>query len=181
MFVAEYERKFEAKGLHGYPSAAQTIPDAWDVYISSPAVVDGKVYFGSGDGNVYAVDAKSGVLQWKFATQDVVHASPAVVNGVVYIGSWDGRLYAIDAVTGQQKWAFEGGKDPAIHNQVGFQSSAAVVDGTVYVGYAGRSKTSTSAATPSARISTGVAVSFSASPVSSASPFAVTWPRATCT
>ena len=76
VFVAEYERKFEAKGLHGYPSAAQTIPDAWDVYISSPAVVDGKVYFGSGDGSVYAVDAKSGVLQWKFATQDVVHASP---------------------------------------------------------------------------------------------------------
>jgi outer membrane protein assembly factor BamB len=56
------------------------------------------------------------------------------VNGVVYIGSWDGRLYAIDAATGQQKWAFEGGKDPAIHNQVGFQSSPAVVDGTVYVG-----------------------------------------------
>ena len=134
VFAAEYERKFEAKGLHGYPSAAQTIPDAWDVYTSSPAVVDGKVYFGSGDGGVYAVDAKSGVLQWKFATQDVVHASPAVVNGVVYIGSWDGRLYAIDAATGQQKWAFEGGKDPAIHNQVGFQSSAAVVDGTVYVG-----------------------------------------------
>ena len=96
--------------------------------------MDGKVYFGSGDGNVYAVDAKSGVLQWKFATGDVVHASPAVVNGMVYIGSWDGRLYAIDAASGQQKWAFEGGKDPAIHNQVGFQSSAAVVDGTVYVG-----------------------------------------------
>ena len=130
----EYERKFEAKGLHGYPSAAQTIPDAWDVFTSSPAVVDGKVYFGSGDGNVYAVDAKSGVLQWKFATRDVVHASPAVANGVVYIGSWDGYLYAIDADTGQQKWTFAGGQDPAIHNQVGFQSSPAVVDGTVYVG-----------------------------------------------
>jgi outer membrane protein assembly factor BamB len=29
---------------------------------------------------------------------------------------------------------FKGGQDPTIHNQVGFQSSAAVVDGTVYVG-----------------------------------------------
>ena len=38
VFVAEYERKFEAKNLHGYPSAAQTIPDAWDVFTSSPAV-----------------------------------------------------------------------------------------------------------------------------------------------
>ena len=113
VFVAEYERKFEAKGLHGYPSAAQTIPDAWTCsYISSPAVVDGKVYFGSGDGNVYAVDAKSGVLQWKFATKDVVHASPAVVNGVVYIGSGDGRLYAIDVCNGPAEVGLRGRQGP---------------------------------------------------------------------
>ena len=134
VFAAEFERKFEAKGLHGYPSAAQTIPDAWDIFTSSPAVAGGKVFFGSGDGGVYAVDAETGLLQWKFATQDVVHASPAVSGSTVYIGSWDSSLYAIDAVTGQQKWSFKAGDDPAIHNQVGFQSSPAVVDGTVYVG-----------------------------------------------
>lgn len=127
----EYERKFEAKNLHGYPSAEQTIPDAWDIFLSSPAVANGKVYFGSGDGNVYAVDAETGTLQWKFPTKDVVHSSPAVVNGVVYIGSWDSYLYAIDAESGQQKWAFKSGEDNTIHNQVGFQSSPAVVDGTV--------------------------------------------------
>jgi outer membrane protein assembly factor BamB len=134
VFATEYERRFEARNLHGYPSAAQTIPDAWDTYMSSPAVADGRVYFGSGDGNVYAIDANSGVILWKFATQDVVHASPAVSGGMVYIGSWDGNFYAIDAETGQQRWIFKGGQDPAIHNQVGFQSSAAIVDGTVYVG-----------------------------------------------
>src|SRR5262245_51796868 len=42
----EYERKFEAKNLHGYPSAAQTIPDAWDLFTSSPAIAAGKVFFG---------------------------------------------------------------------------------------------------------------------------------------
>lgn len=130
----DYERKFEARSLHGYPPAAQTIPDAWDVYTSSPAVSSGKVYFGGGDGGVYAVDAASGRLQWKFAARDVVHASPAVVGGVVYVGSWDGTFYALDAETGQEKWRFDAGQDPAIHNQVGFQSSAAVVDGAVYVG-----------------------------------------------
>jgi eukaryotic-like serine/threonine-protein kinase len=134
VFVAEYERKFEARNLHGYPPATQTIPDAWDLFTSSPAVVNGTVYFGSGDGNVYAVDARSGILQWKFATGDVVHASPAVVDGTVYVGSWDGYLYALDAVTGRQKWAFKSGEDPVAHNQVGFQSSPAVVDGVVYVG-----------------------------------------------
>jgi len=134
VFVAEHEKKFEAKNLHGYPSAAQTIPDAWDIFTSSPAVVNGKVYFGCGDGNVYAVDASTGLLQWKFPTRGVVHASPAVANGVVYIGSWDSTLYAIDAETGQAKWTFAAGQDDTIHNQVGFQSSPAVVDGTVYVG-----------------------------------------------
>ena len=134
VFVAEHERKFEAKNLHGYPSPAQTIPDAWDIFTSSPAVANGKVYFGSGDGNVYAVDEASGLLQWKYATKDVVHASPAVANGVVYIGSWDSTLYALDAESGQLKWGFEAGQDPANHNQVGFQSSPAVVDGVVYVG-----------------------------------------------
>jgi len=130
----EYERKFEARNLHGYPSAAQTIPDAWDIFTSSPAVANGKVFFGSGDGNVYAADAQTGVLQWKFATKDVVHASPAVANGTVYVGSWDSYLYAIDAETGQEKWALKTGEDATIHNQVGFQSSPAVVDGVVYVG-----------------------------------------------
>ena len=131
---AEYERKFEAKNLHGYPSAAQTIPDAWDIWISSPAVFNGKVYFGSGDGNVYAVDAQTGLLQWKFSTKDVVHASPAIAYNTVYIGSWDSSLYALDAETGLEKWSFKAGEDPTIHNQVGFQSSPAVADGVVYVG-----------------------------------------------
>jgi eukaryotic-like serine/threonine-protein kinase len=130
----EFERKFEAKNLHGYPSAAQTIPDGWDVFTSSPAVYNGKVFFGSGDGNIYAADAKTGLLLWKFATKDVVHASPAVADNTVYIGSWDSYLYALDADTGKEKWSFKTGEDPAIHNQVGFQSSPAVVDGVLYVG-----------------------------------------------
>jgi len=130
----EYERKFEAKNLHGLPPQAQTIPDAWDIFTSSPAVANGKVFFGSGDGNVYAADAQTGVLQWKFATKDVVHASPAVVGNTLYIGSWDSYLYALDTETGLEKWSFKTGEDATIHNQVGFQSSPAVVDGTVYVG-----------------------------------------------
>src|SRR5262249_14281240 len=40
----------------------------------------------------------------------------------------------IDADSGQERWTFKGGEDPAIHNQVGFQSSPAVADGVVYVG-----------------------------------------------
>jgi eukaryotic-like serine/threonine-protein kinase len=134
VFATEHERRFEARNLHGYPSSAQTIPDAWDVYTSSPAVAGGRVYFGSGDGGIYAVDARSGLLQWKVQTGDVVHASPAVVDNTVFVGSFDGRFYAIDATLGIVKWVFQGGVDPHVRNQQGFQSSAAVVQGVVYVG-----------------------------------------------
>ena len=134
VFATEYERKFEARNLHGYPSPAQTIPDGWDIWTSSPAVANGKVYFGSGDGNIYAVTADTGIEVWKVQTKDVVHASPAVANNTVYIGSWDSYFYALDAETGQEKWTFHGGEDNTIHNQVGFQSSATVADGVVYVG-----------------------------------------------
>lgn len=128
------ERRFEARGLHGLRPATQTIADPFDIYLSSPTVADGVVYFGSGDGNIYALDAASGALRWKYQTGDVVHASPAVSESVVYVGSWDSYFYAIDARTGALKWRFHGGEDPAVHNQVGFQSSAAVAGGTVYVG-----------------------------------------------
>ena len=115
-FTTGGERRFEAKGLHGMQPKTQTIADPFDIFLSSPTVVDGAVYFGSGDSHVYALDAASGALRWKFKTGDVVHASPAVVDGVVYIGSWDSYFYAIDAKTGKQKWRFHGGEDPLIHN-----------------------------------------------------------------
>jgi outer membrane protein assembly factor BamB len=128
------ERKFEAKGLHGVKPRAQTVPDFWDFFLSSPAVVGGSVFFGSGDGNVYAVDAETGQVRWKFATGNVVHSSPAVVDGTVFVGSWDTFLYAIDAQSGREKWRFKTGEDEVNFNQVGIQSSPAVVDGVVYFG-----------------------------------------------
>jgi outer membrane protein assembly factor BamB len=133
-FTTGGERRFEAKGLHGMQPKSQTIADSFDVYLSSPVVVEGAVYFGSGDGNLYALDAESGELRWKFKTGDVVHASPAYADGVVFFGSWDSYFYAVDARTGVERWRFHGGEDPLIHNQVGFQSSPAVVNGVVYTG-----------------------------------------------
>jgi outer membrane protein assembly factor BamB len=133
-FATGGERRFEAKGIHGLQPKNQTIADPFDVFLSSPVIAQGAVYFGSGDGNLYALDAASGSLRWKFPTGDVVHASPAYADGVLFFGSWDSYFYAVDAATGKEKWRFHGGEDPVVHNQVGFQSSPAVVDGTVYTG-----------------------------------------------
>ena len=73
-FATDGERRFEAKGLHGFlHQRHQTIADPFDIFLSSPVVAQGAVYFGSGDGNVYAVDTATGELTWKFKTGDVVH------------------------------------------------------------------------------------------------------------
>jgi outer membrane protein assembly factor BamB len=128
------ERRFAAKHIHGALPAAETMPDPFDCYLSSPAVWNGAVYFGSGDGNIYALDASTGQLKWKFHTGDVVHASPAISGGTLFVGSWDSYFYAINATSGREQWRFKTGEDPDIHNQVGIQSSAAVADGVVYFG-----------------------------------------------
>jgi eukaryotic-like serine/threonine-protein kinase len=133
-FQTAGEKRFAGKHLHHLQPAAETMPDPWDFYLSSPSVWNGVVYFGSGDGNIYALDANSGALKWKFQTGDVVHSSPAIADGTLFIGSWDRYLYALDAASGKEKWRFKTGDDPDLHNHVGIQSSPAVVDGVVYFG-----------------------------------------------
>jgi outer membrane protein assembly factor BamB len=133
-FQTAGEHRFTAKHIHGSQPAGESMPDPFDVFLSSPLVWHGAVYFGSGDGNIYSLDSSTGSLRWKFQTSDVVHASPIIANGTLFIGSWDSYFYALDASTGQQKWRFKTGEDPDIHNQVGIQSSASVADGVVYFG-----------------------------------------------
>ena len=50
------------------------------------------VYVGSGDGNVYALNASTGAQLWSYPTGTSL-SSPAVANGVVYVGSNDGNIY----------------------------------------------------------------------------------------
>lgn len=133
-FQTRGEKRYTAKHLHHLQPAAEAMPDPWDFYMSSPGVWNGVVYFGSGDTNVYALDASTGGLKWKFQTGDVVHSSPAIAEGILYIGSWDSYLYALDAASGKEKWRFKTGDDPEIHNHVGIQSSPAIVNGTIYFG-----------------------------------------------
>lgn len=134
IFKTSGERRFVAPGIHGIIPQTELMPDPYDVLLSSPAVEQGAVYVGSGDHNVYALDARTGRLRWKFTTGNVVHASPAVSHGVVYVGSWDRYFYALDARTGSVRWKFLTGDDTKIYNQVGIAGSATIAGGTVYFG-----------------------------------------------
>jgi outer membrane protein assembly factor BamB len=94
---------------------------------TAPAVANGLVYVGSDDDSVYALDARTGALQWKYTTGSVVLSSPMVANGVVYVGSvFEDKLYALDAGTGAQLWQY------TTWSYV--SSSPVVADGVLYFG-----------------------------------------------
>jgi hypothetical protein len=99
--------------------------------LSSPAVVDGAVYFGSEDQNFYALRASDGSQIWHFATGGFIDGSPVVGDGIVYFGSRDGYVYALNATDGFQIWLFR----PS-HGNYGsyYYSTPAVANGVIYVG-----------------------------------------------
>lgn len=136
-FRTSGEKKIGAKGLWTMKPADMYMEDLWDFFLSSPVVELGDepvVYFGSSDGNLYALDANEGSLNWKFKTNGVIHTSPALYQGTVYFGSWDTYLYAVDARTGKEKWKFKTKEQPGYHVLEGIQASPAVSDSTVYFG-----------------------------------------------
>lgn len=64
------------------------------------------LFFGSADRYLYAVDAKTGELAWKFLTGGIVAGSAYVHGDTVYFGSYDKYIYALDARDGALKWKF---------------------------------------------------------------------------
>ena len=81
--------------------------DAWDYYLSTPTVDNQRVYFGSGDHNIYALDKNTGKEIWRYTTGDIVRASPLLKFGKLYIGGFDGYFYALDPSTGKLQWKFK--------------------------------------------------------------------------
>jgi outer membrane protein assembly factor BamB len=70
---------------------------------SSAAVVDGVVYVGCRDSNLYALEAATGKEKWKFNNaMSWVISSPAVAQGKVFFATSDSALYhVVDAATGK--------------------------------------------------------------------------------
>lgn len=68
--------------------------------VSSPAIgLDGNIYFGCMDGNLYSLDP-SGSLRWKYNSTGSIYASPTIadpqiafngISGVIYFGTLDGQ------------------------------------------------------------------------------------------
>ncbi len=113
--------------------------------VSEPIVVDGVAYVSAPQSKVYAVDAATGKLIWKFdpkvrldqalngSYSARTNAGVAVWEGKVFVGTGDCRLVAIDAATGTQLWE----SLVCEPTQTGITNAPHVAKGMVFMGYNG--------------------------------------------
>jgi outer membrane protein assembly factor BamB len=59
---------------------------------------------------LYALDAATGDVRWRFRANGPISGSPTVINGVVYFATLKERTYALNARTGKVLWTFPDGK-----------------------------------------------------------------------
>jgi len=93
--------------------------------LSSPVVADGLVLFGSGDHNLYALDAKTGQVRWTGSSGYIFTAAPLVAGGVAVIGDQGGNIDGFDLHTGKQLWS-----DSA---SAAIDNAAVAANGTAYL------------------------------------------------
>jgi quinohemoprotein ethanol dehydrogenase len=113
--------------------------------VSEPIVVDGVAYVSAPQSKLYAVDAATGKLIWKFDPQVRLNqaingsysartnAGVAVWEGKVYVGTGDCRLIAVDAASGNKLW-----ESPVCDaTETGITGAPHVAKGKVFMGYNG--------------------------------------------
>ena len=85
-------------------------------HLNPPVVLGDTIYFGSADGNFYALDVESGYMRWVFKSGAEINSIPCVDKNHVYFGSKDGKLYALSRETGEEVWSFS--VDSQINSQI---------------------------------------------------------------
>jgi len=125
----------------GFAWAAE-LPDPMG-QAAEPIVVDGTIYLSGPRSRVYAIDAASGRILWKFdphvrldfgfdnSIAARVNRGVAVWEGKVYVGTADCRLLAIDAAKGSPVWESKV-CDPKV---TGITGAPRVARGRVFTGY----------------------------------------------
>jgi len=120
--------QFRGEGGRGVSSSHITPPLGlrWKINLQSsdekirslnpPVVIGDTIYFGSDDGNFYALDVESGYMRWVFKSGAEINSIPYADKDKVYFGCKDGKLYALSRETGQEIWNFPTGSQ--INSQV---------------------------------------------------------------
>ncbi len=133
IYVAGYNGKIYSYSITKQSSNADVTLDTGN---SKPIVggitaSGGKIFVGSSNGSLYALDGATLAQLWKFSTGDKIWCTPAVDSDTVFVGSFDKKVYALDAATGTNKWSFD--------TQGAVVSTPVIADGVVYVASFNRS------------------------------------------
>jgi outer membrane protein assembly factor BamB len=102
--------------------------------VGSPVLSGGRLFVGSADGRLYALDPRTGAKAWSFQAGGAVDSTPSVDGRRIYFLSRDGRAYAVDARTGTKVWSFESGGERAVDQWDYYQSSPVVAGDLVVFG-----------------------------------------------
>jgi polyvinyl alcohol dehydrogenase (cytochrome) len=95
--------RLTVKWAFGFPDASS----AW----AHPTVADGRVFVGSQNGTVYALDAKSGCVHWTFSAAGGVRTAIAIGAAGpggpprAFFGDTAAYAYGLDAENGRQVWS----------------------------------------------------------------------------
>jgi polyvinyl alcohol dehydrogenase (cytochrome) len=112
---------------------AFAFPDS-SVLRSQPAVYRGRIFAGSQDGSVVALDAQTGCVHWTTTVQAEVRSGITVaeIEGkpALFFGDSSGYLYGLDAATGKQLWKLALDDHPAAKAT----SSPVFYQGKLFVG-----------------------------------------------
>jgi len=108
----------------------------WKTHIgaseTSPVIVGNRLYVGDWQGKVYAIDARTGHIEWTAHTGGAVKSGVAVSGNRLYVGSYDGHVYAFNARNGRRLWRASG--DSRLFGHGRFYSTPSAAYGRVYIG-----------------------------------------------
>ena len=104
-YVGGYDRKIHAvDAITGQPLAGYSAFIAEAGFETNPLVVNDTIYAGNRDGYLYALDAVTGSVRWRFRTDGPILFSAAYKDGAVYFASNDAHAYAVDGDNGSLIW-----------------------------------------------------------------------------
>jgi outer membrane protein assembly factor BamB len=95
---------------------------------SGPAVANGLVYIGAGDGRLYALNAATGIMRWSYDTGSSIGSTPILADGTIYFGNDNSWMYALNAANGHVRWAI-----PLRGDYGGIETRPAIAGTTLYV------------------------------------------------
>jgi polyvinyl alcohol dehydrogenase (cytochrome) len=112
------------------------VPDASTAY-GQPTIVGGRLFLGSGDGRIYALDAHTGCTIWTYLAETTVRTAITVApeggKFFAYFGDGEANLYAVNADDGSLVWKVKIDSHPTAR----ITGAPTLYRGRLYVGTAG--------------------------------------------